>query len=246
MRYTHALVSRPRPQLDELAARLEAAGVSPVALPAFRFEAQADRVAADAAWRDRDTRLLIFTSPRAVTFGLPALDTDMLAEARIAAIGPATARALADAGLEPLQASGPRHDSETLLDHLDALLPPGAAVIFAAPGGREALEQGLRSRGWAVRLVPVYRRVAIAPDPAQVARLERADSVVSFWTSTTAMEHLLESLTPMARERVLDGTAIVVSERLAGVARSHGFREVHTAGGASNRSLLAAFESVSS
>lgn len=241
---THALVTRPSPQLEELATHLEQAHLKTVCMPAFRFEARERHIVPDEAWRRERNHLLLFTSPRAVAFGLPALSESMLRDGRVAAIGPATARILAEAGYEPLQAPGPDFDSEALLDSLDGRLEPGAAVILAAPGGREALHQGLEARGWSVRLVPVYERVLIDPEPEAIVALEAADRVLSFWTSGVALAHLLGKLSERARRSVRAGTAIVISERLAALARDHGIAEVRVAEGPTNEDLLRCFQSI--
>ena len=46
---------------------------------------------------------------------------------------------------------------------------PGTAVIFCAPGGRDALASGLRGKGWEVLEAMVYERVPLPADPGQVA-----------------------------------------------------------------------------
>ena len=241
MSFTHALVTRPNPQLEALATRLEQEGLQVIRMPAFRFEAREHHVAVDAAWQQAGHRLLIFTSPRSVQYGLPALEGGMLEAGTVAAIGPATAKALREAGLEPFQPDDAGYDSEAMLAALDRHFSPGAAVILAAPGGREALQQGLAARGWQVRLVPVYARVLIDPEPSAVAALEAADRVVSFWTSGVALTHLLGGVSSRARERVRSGMAVVISERLAALAREQGVEDIRIAAGPSNDDLLRCF-----
>lgn len=247
MKFTHALVTRPHPQGVELAARLRP-WVAPIDMPAFRFAARGEGVAPDDAWRRARRRLLLFTSPRAVEFGLAALAPEMLDGATSASVGPATTRALEQAGLAPVQAPGPDFDSEALLRTLDHELASdgedpgsGAAVIFAAPGGREALQRGLAARGWHVRFAPVYERRLIAPEPSAVAELERAGHVASFWTSGVAIAHLLDTLSDTAADRIRAGIAIVISERLAELAREHGLGDVVVAKGPANDDLVRQF-----
>ncbi len=241
MVYTHALVTRPRPLLDELAGWLESTGMKPVAMPAFDFASTDEVIAADDDWRAAGSRLLLFTSPRAVHFGLPALAGPMLWGSRIASIGPATTRSLSDAGLACVQAPGPAFDSEALLEHLAHSLEPGAAVILTAPGGRGALQPGLEALGWRVRLVPVYRRVPLDPTSEAIAKLEKADRVLSVWTSGQALEHLYARVPEKVQRRLRHGTAIVVSDRLAEVARGLGLRDVRVAEGPSNGDILKCF-----
>lgn len=239
---THVLLSRPEPQLGELADWFSATQLIPVKMPAFEFTATGQTVAPDAAWHAAPCRLLIFTSPRAVQFGLPALGEDVLRDSQAAAIGPATTRALADAGVQALQAPGPDYDSEALLATLEERMPePGTAMILAAPGGRTALLEGLQARGWRARLLPVYRRELLEPDLAAVAALEGAGRVLSLWTSGTALDHIMDKLPAAAAEKIRAGRAIVVSGRLADLARKRGMKDVHVAPGASNEELFRCF-----
>ena len=233
--FSHALASRPEPQQSELVEALASLGLEVISLPVLRFEA--GRTESN-LWARAGGALLIFTSPRAVHFGLAALGGGIPDGARAAAIGPATHAELERHGIASQQASGSRHDSEALLATLDEATP-GRALIFAAPGGRKALEHGLTERGWEVSVEPVYRRVLLPPDPVEAERLADAEGVLSLWTSATAMNQVLEGLSTRLLTPVLRGTAIVVSERLAKLARERGFGVVIVAAGASNPALLA-------
>jgi uroporphyrinogen-III synthase len=241
MAFTHALLTRPRPQLDELADGFEALGLEVVRMPAFRFVPARVPIAPDPDWVSARSHLVIFTSPRAVEYGLAALDRELLSDSTLAAIGPATARALETEGLSALQAPGPSFDSEALLAHLDGRVEPGSALIVAAPGGREALQRGLESAGWGVRMAAAYERVPVDPAPEQVRLLEEAGRVVSVWTSGNALGHLLGALTPGALAKLYGGAAIVVSGRLARLAQARGFAEVHVSPGPGNKDLLACY-----
>ncbi len=234
--FSHALASRPEPQQSELVQALASLGLEVISLPVFRFEA--GRTESN-LWARAGGALLIFTSPRAVHFGLAALGGGVPDGARAAAIGPATHAELERHGIASLQASGSRHDSEALLATLEEEATPGQALIFAAPGGRKALEHGLVERGWEVGVEPVYRRVLLPPDPVEAERLADAEGVLSLWTSGTAMNQVLGGLPERLLTPVLRGTAIVVSERLAKLARERGFGAVIVAAGASNPALLA-------
>lgn len=238
MDFSHALLTRPRPELDELAASFGREDLVVVAVPAFRFAPTGRRIEPDSDWRTARTRLVLFTSPRTVRFGLPVLERGLLDDAALAAVGPATAHALEAEGLACLRSPEPPYDSESLLAHLKGRFEPGAALILAAPGGRDALRRGLRAAGWKVRLEPVYERVPLEPDRKQVKALERARRVVSVWTSGNALDHLLDSLSDAAVARVRAGAAIVVSERLATLARARGFGDVHVAPGPGNADLV--------
>lgn len=237
MTFTHVLISRPADEAAELAHRVLALGLQPVLLPAFRFRGLDATPAADRAWTQAVHRLAIFTSPRAVGFGLPRLAPGMLDGALVAAIGPATGLALQQAGVAVDLLPGERPDSEALLASTQLPARPGAALIFAAPGGRPALREGLAARGWQVREALVYERLPLSPDPAAQQVLERAGKVLSVWTSGTALRHLLQNLSPAARDKVLEGLVLVPSARLQALARELGAARVAVCGGADNASL---------
>lgn len=238
MKITHVLVTRPEPQATELAAMLRESGITPILAPAFSFEETGRRFRPDPEWQAAPARLAVFTSPRAVSFGLAGDAAESLADARVAAIGPATAKALAERGLESFEA-GEGYTSEALLEHPELVRRPGCAVIFAAPGGRQALKQGLAELGWGVRVIEVYRRVPLDPGPEVARDLLGANALASVWTSGNALDGLLGALGGRARERVLGGLMVVVSERLAALARDRGARRVAVSAGPDNASLLA-------
>ena len=238
MKISHVLVTRPEPQASELAAMLRECGVTPIVAPAFTFEGTGRRFRPDPAWRAAPERLAVFTSPRAVAFGLAEGVADSLRDARVAAIGPATAKALGERGLAALEpADG--YTSEALLAHPELSRRPGRAIVFAAPGGRQALKRGLEALGWAVRVLEVYRRVPLAPGPEVARRVLDAARLASVWTSGNAFDGLLGALGGPARDRVLGGLVVVVSERLGAIARDRGAGRVAVAAGPDNASLLA-------
>ena len=237
MSFSHVLISRPEPQCSELAELLRAHGLAVVAMPAFGFEAVGFDWPPGAAWDTAQRRLAIFTSPRSVAYALPALPQGALDGVEIAAIGPATAEALSARGIAvDLQPSGAAH-SEALLADPSLAGRPGAVALFAAPGGRDALRQGLADRAWAVMTCHAYRRVACAPEAGELARLADAQSILSAWTSGTAMDLLLDSFPPPLREKALLGCLLVVSGRLRDKAEHLGATRIELAKGADNANL---------
>jgi len=241
--FSHLFISRPAPEARELAAMVKPLALTAIVQPAFEYapvrahEADADTCARLEAAGPGD--LLVFTSPRAVEHGLPQFSRAVLARPRRAAIGPATAAALNSAGLPPTIAAPAGYTSEALLAIL-AAEPAGQAFIAAAPGGRDALLNGLAGLGWQARTLMVYRAEPAPLDPEVPGRLQGAARLLSAWTSGNAMKALAQRLPPAAWFAVCRGDWLVISERLARLARAYGPGRVHLAAGPGNADLLRA------
>jgi len=246
-RVSHVLLTRPRPESEELAARLAPLGLAPVILPAFEFQAvdlAAEQPADFELLRQADARdLVIFTSPRAVEFGVAQAPPEALARARVHAIGPSTASALARVGVRACTAPAGGYTSEALLQSLAAGAAPAGGVarafIVAAPGGREAMAEGLGELGWRVRMLWVYRSRPAPLARDQLERLGEAAGVLSIWTSGNTMKALSQRLPPAAWFRVCQGPWLVISDRLERLARAYGPPAVHRAGGPDNAAIVA-------
>ena len=197
MSFTHVFISRPRQESEELAALLRPLGLETVVQPAFDYlpldlRASQAAVAAEMEQAGPDA-LVVFTSPRAVMHGLAQLPEALKFRARIAAIGPATARALGAAGIRVNVTPEAGFTSEDLLELLARDKPPVPgpqpyAFIIAAPGGRETLFDTLGEWGWQARLAMVYRAEPAALDRAELEKLAHASGVLSVWTSANAVK----------------------------------------------------------
>jgi len=244
---SHVLLTRPRPESEALAAQLAPLGLEPIILPAFDYSGRELPVdqPEEFALLGRATAadLIVFTSPRAVHFGLPQVPPAALGCAQACAIGPSTARELAAAGVRARVAPAGGYTSEALLDSLAAgpgSAKPARAFIVAAPGGREKLAEGLGALGWRVHMLWAYRAEP-APLPAsEVRRLKDARAVVSVWTSGNTLKALSQRLPTAAWFRVCQGPWIVISERLERLARAYGPSRIERAHGPDNAAIVAA------
>ena len=247
MRFSHAFLTRPRVESADLAAMLGPLGIEVVTQPAFDFESL------DIAARQADVLadlesgslvpLLIFTSPRAVSFGLGQLPRGLTRTCKVAAIGPATARTLESAGVNVTVRPTSGYTSEALLQTLreDAagFISPGrSALILAAPGGRRKLEEGLAARNWTTRMLMVYERKNAAIDKHGLEQLQEATNTISVWTSANAMKSLSQRLPPASWFRLCQGEWLVISDRLKRLARAYGPSEIHLSQGPGNSDLF--------
>jgi uroporphyrinogen III methyltransferase/synthase len=146
-------VTRARAQAGTLAGRLRALGAAVAETPAIRIE-PLDRAIPDPAGYD----LLCVTSPNGAELLLAGVrDARALAGPRIAAVGPGTARALREGGVEA-DVVPQRAVAESLVEAL-AGLPVARALVVGAEETRDVLPEALRSRGARVDEVALYRTV---------------------------------------------------------------------------------------
>ncbi len=151
------LLTRPPGRNEATAALL--AGAEVVELPLIALESTGAALPAPSPGD-----LLVLTSARAVAELSRRLEPAALSGCRVAAVGPATARALAAAG-RPADIVPARALAEGLLEALDAAGEPlvGRRVIYpCAERTQGALEAGLIARGARLLRAPLYRNVAPA------------------------------------------------------------------------------------
>ena len=183
-------VTRARAQASDLARELQALGADVVQAPVIRTRALPG-AAPDLAPYD----LLCLTSAAAVEMLFERLaaagqDARALAGARVAAIGPATARALAERGILA-DVVPARSVAESLVEAL-ADLPVKRALVARAREARETLPDALRARGAQVDVLALYETLAEAPSPP-VLRAARSADYVTF-TSSSTVRFFLDAL----------------------------------------------------
>ena len=88
---THVLVTRPLEASRQLADQLDAAGLTAIVMPLYTFASRPPSAESlTALSRHAQRRIAVFTSPRAVQYGLPRIRYDDLEGLEFAAIGSAT------------------------------------------------------------------------------------------------------------------------------------------------------------
>lgn len=217
---TRVLVTRPAHQADNLCRLIEAEGGVAVRLPLLTVEPSAH--AAEAQRRLMAGHdLWIFTSANAVRHALPLAGGQF--PARFAAVGPATAAALAAAGGAAAATPLAGASSEALLELPELVDVAGRRVlIVTGADGLQILERGLTARGAQVERAEVYRRVALPyPPEAVVSALRRSDVVIV--TSGQALAHLVRLTPEESRKLLLRKPLVVPSSRMVEKARDLGF-----------------------
>lgn len=150
---------------------LEAQGAHTVRLPAIDIKPIGNRRETAAQLGSLAAfDVIIFSSANAVRFGAALLDQQR--DLCLAAIGPATARALNQAGYRVAVQPQESFDSEALLRHPRLEHPAGRRILLIKGAhGRPFLERELALRGARVVAADVYRRVPAVPTPAALAAL---------------------------------------------------------------------------
>jgi len=235
------LVTRPAQQAEGLCDLIEAAHGRPIRFPALEILGPSDKIAArDALSVAAQADMLVFVSANAVQYAFPLLPDQLPLDITIAAVGKATAAALAEAGLDATLVPE-RMDSEGLLA-LPALTAVAgkSIVILRGNGGRELLAETLTERGARVTQVEVYRRQL--PRRSAAARNlvggwgQLVDVVIA--TSNAIFDNLVALLGEQGTALLQTTPLIVVSQRAAEHAVAHGCEVVFVASSASNRDLL--------
>lgn len=226
LRGVGVLVTRPEHQAMPLCRALENAGASAFRLPAIDIQPITDRRAIIKQAGNLDNfDIVVFVSANAVRFGAFLLDQKR--DLTLAAVGPATARALNQAGYRVSIVPSDGYDSESLLAHPRFQHLTGQKVLLAqGQGGRELLATTLASRGATVEVAEVYRRRPASPGAAAVEALtghfEAGEIHALTATSVEIAEGLIGLATPALRAHFERISWLVPSARVAEAARRLG------------------------
>jgi uroporphyrinogen III methyltransferase/synthase len=218
------VVTRARAQASGLAATLRELGAEVVELPAIRIEPLLETTEVrEAAAAIGEYALVCLTSPNGVRLLFEALaaanrDARALAGVTVAAIGPGTARALAEHGIAA-DVVPERFVAEALVEALAGVEVEGRRVLVArAAEARDVLPEALRERGAQVDVLALYETVREQPDEEAIAGAQSADYVT--FTSSSTVTNLTEALGdrfPAAARIVSIGPVTSETARAAGL-----------------------------
>ena len=218
------LLTRPEGQVEPLAARLREHGAEISHFPAIRITLTPPGPATQAVVER--ARCVIFASANAVrglVAGSDALVETVRHATGIAAIGPATEKALLQAGLEPDLVAPPPYNSEALLSTpMLQDLEHHHAVIVRGQSGREMLAGELERRGASVHYLEVYRREP-PDDTLSLEGLPGGPPEAICITSVEIAENLLRCVAPGEKAALQRSAFIVGNTRIAGACRKLGY-----------------------
>lgn len=228
------LVTRPVGQAQELADHVRGLGGEPLLFPGIEIEAVADHDMAAGLAQVEQYDYAIFVSPNAarISMSCAARLGQLPSRVRLAAVGPGTAAALAQAGCAGVLAPKDGSDSEALFRVLESeALPNRRFLIVRGQGGREWLAEKLRDKGVQVDYLECYRRAKPTGRlDVLLPRWQRGDRIACTATSAQIVENLFE-MAGAAAQTYLERTPFFVTHtRVAQAAFGRGVKTIFVAG----------------
>ncbi|HXE74671.1 MAG TPA: uroporphyrinogen-III synthase [Candidatus Xenobia bacterium] len=209
------VITRRAEQAGSLHRALKSRGAEVIVLPTIELAPPKSWRPVDAAiQRVREYDWIIFTSVNGVEAFAARLrkkgkTMSALKGALIAAIGPATARALRVRGLR-VRVVPEEFRAEGLVQALQRVQWRGKRVLLArAAKARQVLPQELRRRGASVDVIAVYRTIVPTANRSRVARLfgARKPDAITFTSSSTVRNFCAMAGTKQA-QRTLHGVTV--------------------------------------
>jgi len=195
------VVTRAREQASSLVEELESLGANVIQCPTIRVEELDDYVIADNAIAQlANFDWIVFTSKNGVEkfwnrLSFVGKDSRVLANAKVAAIGPATSETLRTRGITADFLPQSSISEDVARGLLELGVKNKNILIARAQEGREVLEQLLRENGANVEVAPLYRTVSDNSNTDLVREMLRLGEVdwVSF-TSSSTVKNFVEAI----------------------------------------------------
>lgn len=224
------LVTRPAHQAEELCRAIEQSGGRAVRFPVLEIVAMEDsEVLNQIVERLESFDIAVFISPNAVNkaVNLVQASRPFPSSLKLAAVGRASAKAIASCGLEVDLFPATRFNSEALLAMDEMQDVAGKRiVIFRGDGGREILAETLKARGAHVEYAEVYRRVKPKSDVTHLMRhWARGEIDIITVTSNEGLRNLYDMVGQLGRQWLRKSPLVVVSDRAAELAQELGFKQ---------------------
>jgi uroporphyrinogen-III synthase len=226
---TAVVLTRPLDQAQPLARKIEAAGGQAIHFPALEI---LERAPAAAAEHLAAADIAIFISANAVEYGFRAMGGKLPSSLKLAAIGNATAQALAQHGFPPTIMPAQGADSEALLETTALHNVAGKhIVIFRGIGGRETLRTALCQRGAKVAYIECYSRHRPKVAASRVAELiDRNEIAAIHVLSRETLENFCQIVGPRGQQRFRQTALFVPHPAVREAAWILGFSDVVVTG----------------
>lgn len=233
------IVTRPQEQATSLCQSLTDLGASVILFPTLEILPMADQntlCKSLAALQTNDT--VIFASSNAVIQSF-STKPDLNLPNIVIAMGPATQQSLSDYHIDSLIPN--QFNSEALLTMscLQNLTDKSVAIV-AGVGGRELLENQLRTRGANVNKVESYQRTIPNADMnAQIPdwQTQAIDAIIV--TSGESLQNLVTMTNDAYKPWLFNQQLLVISDRIANIAAQLGFKKLPLiADNATNKAIL--------
>lgn len=217
------VITRAKAQASELVHELERLGARVIEFPTIKTVPLESYQKVDYSMERIDAAMtkglihyewIIFTSTNSVRFFLGRIvatgrSISVLTGAKIAAVGPGTAKKLEEAGLR-VDLVPQDNKAEGLVQAFSLLnISAKRILVPRAESARDILPEGLTRMGGIVEIVPCYRTVADEAGVANVkAALERGVDVITF-TSGSTVQNFLGLLKDIDLASALKGVKMV-------------------------------------
>ena len=235
----HILVTRPAEQSGELIALLADRGFTTTGIPTIEIDTDGCSADVDAMLEGLDgAAWLILTSAngaRSIIARLRATGHRLPAHLRVAAVGPATAQALHEAGITVDHVPA-TYLTSAIADGLGDLAQQ-RVVLARADAASPELRAMLDERGARVEEVVAYRTVEAPAASRDALRAALHDDLAGIsFTSASAVRGLMRLASPIDRPRARTTPAFCIGPVAAEQARHSGFNvaavaDEHTAAG---------------
>ncbi len=227
------VVTRARAQAGELARELEALGAGVYEFPTIEIRPPEDFDPLDGAIQNLDSfDWIIFTSVNGVEAFIERLkhyDLDLRAiprAAKVAAIGPATALKVEEAGLR-VDVLPEEYRAEALVGALENDSLAGKKVLIPrAKVAREILPEKLRESGAEVVVPPAYESVPSSEGKERLkGLLEKGEVECVTFTASSTVENFVRAFGAEEASRLLAKTGVAcIGPITSSTARSHGLK----------------------
>ncbi len=219
------LITRPKAQAARLIEKLAGLGAVPVVCATIEIAPPRDTDALDQAIRRLDTyHWVIFTSVNGVAAFWQRLEAlgktaAALEPVQVAAIGPATARALSERRVTP-DFVPQEYVAEAILSGLGEVR--GQRILLPrAEIARKALFEELEKRGALPEEIAVYQTRPAALDPETLAELKKGVDIATF-TSSSTVRSFFELVGDQARSVLGSAVIACIGPITAETARDEG------------------------